>query len=300
MSGSSEQGIVHLPPSSLLTGLCIMAVSVLASNALELGLERQYVVAALRSTVQLTVLGVIMLSVFEHGSWWASLLYCMAMGLIASYEAFKRAQYTYPWMFFHTWFSLAIPSLLVLLTALKVVIPVIPWWQPSYMIPLYGMLLNNALSAVTVGIRTFAADLAERKHEVEGLLARGATRSEAQLPMLRSAMQTGLMPTINNMYMLGIVSIPGMMTGQIIGGAPPAQAARYQIIVYFMICTASSISLLLCLLFMSLSVIDRHHRYMPCLTKAARQTDPVARALKVRRQQDLLGGERDKKVLSAK
>ena len=121
-----------------------------------------------------------------------------------------------------------------------VVIGADPWWTPRLMIPLLGMILGNGLTGISLCLDTLLERLDERRAAVEADLACGATRWEAAREPLREAVRKGMIPILNAMTVAGVVSLPGMMTGQILAGAEPMQAVRYQIVVMFMIAAATS------------------------------------------------------------
>lgn len=114
----------------------------------------------------------------------------------------------------------------------------------QYAIPVAGILLGNSIAKVSLGVSAVLVELAEHPGRVEQTLALGATRFEATAPLLRRAMHLALTPLLSTLSVSGIVSIPGMMTGQIMGGTPPVQAARYQILILFAIAAISCASLL--------------------------------------------------------
>jgi putative ABC transport system permease protein len=111
----------------------------------------------------------------------------------------------------------------------------------QYAIPLVGMILHNTLNGISLGMDRFGAELTNRRDEVETLLALGATRWEAAQEPIQQAVRTGMIPTINTMMVVGIVSIPGMMTGQLLAGVAPIQAAFYQMAIMFFIAAGTSL-----------------------------------------------------------
>eukprot|EP00611_Tribonema_gayanum_P026088 TRINITY_DN6118_c0_g1_i3.p1 TRINITY_DN6118_c0_g1~~TRINITY_DN6118_c0_g1_i3.p1 ORF type:complete len:341 (-),score=107.19 TRINITY_DN6118_c0_g1_i3:1099-2121(-) len=264
MDGTVGGSTVLISWPHVCLGIATVGVAVLISSWQKLGLERAYVVATARATVQLAVLGYVLVPCFNHPRWWASLLIVNCMGLIAAREATARAKYVYKGLYARVWLSVVLPSILVLTGALMYIIPVEPWWAPQYFITMAGMMLNNALNAISVGHTGFLTALYEKRQCVDARLAKGATRWEAVRPLVISSMRTGLTPTLNNMRVLGLVSIPGMMTGQILGGNPPEQAARYQMIIFFLICAASSIGLLGAVDLSIEALFDAEHRL--CVT----------------------------------
>jgi putative ABC transport system permease protein len=111
------------------------------------------------------------------------------------------------------------------------VIRVRPWWTPQYLIPLAGMIISNSMNAAALAIERLRAELSVRRGEVEELLALGASARQAVDGPVKAALRAALRPSLNQMYVVGLVSIPGTMTGQILAGLPPGGAARYQILV---------------------------------------------------------------------
>ena len=106
-----------------------------------------------------------------------------------------------------------------------------PWYAPQLVVPLTGMLLGNTVSALAVGLSRFFESMRERRDEVDTLLALGATAWEAARPSVVSSIRLGLMPTTASLASAGIVTVPGMMAGQIIAGGDPINAAKYQFMV---------------------------------------------------------------------
>jgi putative ABC transport system permease protein len=132
-------------------------------------------------------------------------------------------------------------SWMVVAVALFLVVDVEPWFAPQYAIPLLGMILGNTLTGISLGLDRFSNELVERRSEVEGLLALGATRWEAARGSVRTAVRTGMIPILNSMMVVGIVSLPGMMTGQLLAGVDPIQAVRYQVVIMFFIASATGL-----------------------------------------------------------
>ena len=124
-------------------------------------------------------------------------------------------------------------------TALVVRVPV--WYEPRYVIPIAGMVIGNSMTGIALALERLFADLESRSGEVLSLTALGASTWESARDSVRSALRAGLIPTINSMAAAGIVFIPGMMTGQILAGADPLEATKYQIVVMLMVSAATAI-----------------------------------------------------------
>jgi len=125
-------------------------------------------------------------------------------------------------------------------TALIVRVPT--WYEARYVLPIAGMVIGNAMTGIALTLERLFADLDARSAEILGLTALGASVWEAARPSVRAALKAGMMPTINSMAAAGVVFIPGMMTGQVLAGADPVEAAKYQIVVMLMIAAATGIA----------------------------------------------------------
>ena len=115
------------------------------------------------------------------------------------------------------------------------------WYQPQYAIPLLGIILGNTLNGISVGLKSFTDALHQYRDAIEGQLALGATRWEAAMPVMQDSIRTGMIPILNSMMIVGVVSLPGMMTGQLLSGTEPSSAVKYQIVIMFMIGSATAI-----------------------------------------------------------
>jgi putative ABC transport system permease protein len=135
-----------------------------------------------------------------------------------------------------------------------------PWYDPRYAIPLLGMILGNCMTGIALGLDTLTTSLVSRRAGVEAQLMLGASRQVALAPVTRQALRSALMPVINSMSATGIVSLPGMMTGQILGGVPPAEAVKYQILVMFMIAGGTGLGAVTAVLGGAYRLTDGRHR----------------------------------------
>lgn len=231
-------GLIELGPLQLATATLLIVAAGAVSFVLRLGIERRLAVAALRTAIQLGLLGVILERVFALSNPWLVLLLLVLMTVFAAREAVGRSSRRYRGILTDAWLTMAASCFLVGGIVTQVVVGVKPWYNPQYVIPLLGMILGNSLTGISLCLDRFMDHLETRAAEVELRVAFGATRSEALSAPLRDAVRTGMIPIINSMAAAGIVSLPGMMTGQILAGSPPLQAVAYQIVVMFMIAAA--------------------------------------------------------------
>lgn len=209
---------------------------------LRLGLERSLFVASIRTIVQLLLVGMILQWIFALETWYAVVGIWIFMTLIAGVTAVQRNRRRYSGIWLDTILSVWLSSWLITAFALLVVLRGIDsWYQPQYAIPLLGMVLGNILNGISVGLGTFTESAWNRQAEIETVLSLGGTRWEAAGETIRHALRTGMTPIINSMMVVGLVSLPGMMTGQLLSGTEPAEAVKYQIAIMFLIASATAL-----------------------------------------------------------
>ncbi|MBF2052275.1 MAG: iron export ABC transporter permease subunit FetB [Candidatus Sericytochromatia bacterium] len=218
-----------------------MSISLGLSLALSLGLTRSLLLASLRMVLQLSLLGLILNGIFTRQSPWEVLGLALLMTLAAGWTAVSRVKHPYRGLYRDGLLAIALSSWLMTATMLTVVQQPQPWFLPQLLIPTLGMILGNGLSGMALALDRFLEQLQLQREQIEGALLLGATRWEATRALFRDCLRTGLMPTTNAMLAAGLVSLPGMMTGQILGGADPQQAARYQMVIFFLILSSTAL-----------------------------------------------------------
>lgn len=211
------------------------------SLALRLELERMLLWASLRTVVQLLLVGLVLKSVFAVAAWYVVLALMTLMAAVAGTAAVQRTDRRFPGIWLNCIVAVWASSWLVTLIALVAIVQVDPWYQPQYAIPLLGMILGNTLNGISLGLNQLSGDLSDRRDQVELLLTLGATRWEAARGSIQQAVRTGMIPIINSMMVVGIVSLPGMMTGQLLAGTDPLDAVKYQIVIMFLIAAGTSL-----------------------------------------------------------
>ena len=235
-------GAEPLSPVDLVVAALLVVIAGAISMALRLGLEKRLGIAAVRTIVQLLLVGYVLKVVFDLKTPWAIGLIVAVMLAVASHAAVKRSSRSIKRLTSLAMLSLAISSLLVTYMVTRLIIGVTPWYEPRYMIPLLGMIMGNGLTGISLCLDYLLEAIDQRRSEIEMELAHGATRWEAASRPIRAAVRRGMIPLINAMTVVGLVSLPGMMTGQILQGADPMEAVKYQIVVMFMIAAATSLA----------------------------------------------------------
>jgi putative ABC transport system permease protein len=144
--------------------------------------------------------------------------------------------------------------------ALTVIIAETPWYTPRYAIPLLGMLLGNTMNGISIGLDRLTSTAWDQRDLVEGRLILGYTAAAAITPLRRECIRSALIPIINSMSAAGLVSLPGMMTGQILAGNPPVEAVKYQILIMFLIAGGTGLGTLAALWLGSRRLFDARQR----------------------------------------
>lgn len=243
---------------ALAAGLLLINIGL--SVALKLRLSRDLLLASARMTVQLLLVGLVLDWVFATRNPTVILAIAVLMAGLAGVAAVNRTARRFPGIYWNSLVTILGASFLVTGFALVGVLRLDPWFEPQYLIPLLGMLLGNALNGISLGLDRFMEGCVRERGRIESLLALGASRWEAARYDVREAMRVGLVPVVNSMMIMGVVSLPGMMTGQILAGADPGDAVRYQILIMFMIASCVALASLGVVLLAYRKLFDARHR----------------------------------------
>jgi putative ABC transport system permease protein len=261
---------VTLGYGDLALAASLVLLNGMLSFGLRLGLEWRLFYAALRMTVQLLLVGFVLKWVFANGHLYVVIAVIIPMTLIAGFSAVRRVERTFPGMVLSSILSIGVSTWLISAFALTAILRSDPWYAPQHAVPLTGLILGNSLTGIALALDRFSAELVSKRAEVEALLALGATRWEAARDAIRQALRAGLVPMLNSMLVAGIVSLPGMMTGQLMSGAPPAQAARYQIVVMFLLAATTALGTIMVVLMSYRRLFNDQHQFRHDLISARR------------------------------
>ncbi len=254
--------VAYLPigPPQLLLAASLIAVNLALSLGLRLGLTRTLLIASVRMTVQLLLIGLVLEWVFALDEPLPILAIALLMSALAGVSAVQRTKRRFAGVYWDSLVSVLSAAFLVTGFALVGIVRVRPWYDAQYLIPLLGMVLGNVLNGISLALDRFTEGVAQRRAQAELLLTLGATRWEAGHALIVDALRVGMIPTVNAMMVMGIVSLPGMMTGQILAGAAPADAVRYQIVIMFMIAAATALGAFGVVMLAFVRLFDRQHR----------------------------------------
>ncbi|THB75206.1 MAG: iron export ABC transporter permease subunit FetB [Desulfobulbaceae bacterium] len=252
------------PLSSLDLSIAAGLIVILAvlSVRLNLGLGQQMVVSAIRMTIQLLLIGIVLQSLFATSAFWMIFLISMVMLVAAGREVRVRLKRK-----IRGWFgfgvgvgSMFISSFSVTILALLVILKQDPWYEPRYAIPFLGMLLGNTMTGVALASDRMTSLFFEQQEIIEQRLMLGETWREAIAELRKDGIRTGMIPIINAMAAAGLVSLPGMMTGQILGGTPPVEAVKYQLLIMFLIGAGTGFGVICAVIMIERHLFDSRHR----------------------------------------
>ncbi len=216
----------------------LVLIAMAISYKEQLGLEKDLILGSIRAVIQLFLIGAVLKFVFQVDNLWFTSLILVSMVLNAAWVAAKRGA-GIPNALSIAFVSIA-SGLAITLTCLLSVGAL--HYQPSEVIPVSGMVVGNSMVATGLLFKTLLQSFAAQRGEIEAKLCLGAGAREASRAIVRSSIRTALVPTVDGMKTLGLVQLPGMMTGLILAGADPQLAIRYQIMVAFMLAGAVSLS----------------------------------------------------------
>ncbi|MBK1722131.1 ABC transporter permease [Thiocystis violacea] len=265
--------LIHLTPWDLAIAAILVLLLAAMSWWLRLGVERRVLIAAARSAIQLTLVGMVLKLLFAQTSLPLIGLMAMVMLSVAGLEVMQRQKRRYRggWGYGIGAISMFLSSFSVTLLALTLVIGVEPWYQPQYLIPLLGMMLGNTMNGVAIALDNLTRNAWEARGKIEARLLSGQNWEEAIEDIRREALRSGLIPIVNAMGTAGLVSLPGMMTGQILAGSPPMEAAKYQLLIMFLISGGTGLGSMAAVWLGSRRLFDERQRLrLDRLVKASR------------------------------
>ena len=254
--------MITLSPWDLSLAAVLVLALAFTGYHLKLGITRSLIVSAVRTTVQLLLIGLVLKILFANAQWYFVVAIASVMLTVASREVLARQQrrFTGWWSFGIGSSSMFLSSFTLALLTLMVIIGSEPWYSPQYAIPMLGMLLGNTMNGVSLSLDRLTQSAWQQRDIIEQRLMLGLTRHEAFLEVRRQRIRAGMIPIINAMSTAGLVNLPGMMTGQIIAGSPPVEAVKYQILIMFLIATGTGFGIIAAVSLASRRLFDERHR----------------------------------------
>jgi putative ABC transport system permease protein len=237
-----NSGIINITWINVAVATVLVMAAGICSLLLKLRLERDIVIGTIRTFIQLFLLGYVLKTVFAlNNPLVIVLLFSMMIYFAASIISGRVKERRVPY-FLPVFASMFLSYMLINTFVMTVIIQVEPWYTPIYFIPIGGMIIGNSMNALAIAINIWFETLKKDRDRIELYLSLGATPVESTMENFTSAIKSGMIPSINALMSVGIVSIPGMMTGQILAGVSPLIAIKYQIVIMLLLVGSTALS----------------------------------------------------------
>jgi putative ABC transport system permease protein len=239
--------------SQLITSTILVGIAIVIIEVRRLGVAKDLLVGSLRSFVQLMAVGFVIKFIFGLEAIQYQVLLLLAMVLVASVTARGRVKSV------RGAFTISFVSILagVFSTVGIMILLRIIDLKPIYLIPLGGMMIGNSMNAVALGLDRIASEVGDRRGQIEAALSLGASPRKATAHLVRRSVRASLLPLMNTMKVIGIVHLPGAMTGMLLAGASPLDAAKIQLVILYMLAASTTISVLVSSLFTQRAFFNR-------------------------------------------
>ncbi len=254
--------IITLSVWDLLATSSLILILAAISLKQQFNLHKQLIIAAIRATIQLFLIGFILRWLFGDINPLWLIVVALVMLLAAGHEVISRQQrpFTGSFGYLSSVLSMFLSSFILAIATLSIIIQPDPWFSPQYAIPLLGMLLGNTMNGISISMDRLTTTAWQQQQIIEQRLMLGEQSSEALADIKKDAMRAGMIPSINGMASAGIVALPGMMTGQILAGSAPLDAVKYQLLILFLITAGSGFGVYASLELGSRRLFDQRHR----------------------------------------
>jgi len=234
--------IIDISTAQLLLALLFILIAQASSFIYHLGLNRDITIGTIRTFSQLFLMGYVLTFILKSSSLWLVISVFLVMVVSALFIVKGRVKEKQIAYIIPTFLTMLISYFATALFVSGLIVGITPWWDPRYFIPAGGMVIGNSMSALAIALERLFRDLREERELVEMKLTLGANYREASDDMFRKAIRAGMIPSINAMMGVGLVFIPGMMSGQILAGTDPLIAIRYQIVVMLMLVGSTAVT----------------------------------------------------------
>ncbi len=239
-------GIVDIELWRLVAAYVFVVLLIVIVKIRKISREKQIILASIRMTLQLVLAGFVLTAIFKHPNPFVTILFIIGMEIFAVTNIFKQIDvHMRKEAKIRIAAAMVGGSILTLIYFNLVVIHFKPWYDPRYFISIAGMIVGNSMTALTLALKNFLDGLRNQKDIVEGSLLLGATPKDAVKPFMDRAFDSAILPTLNNMLGMGIVFLPGLMSGQILSGIRPLVAIEYQIAILLGILGSAALTVLI-------------------------------------------------------
>jgi putative ABC transport system permease protein len=254
-------GVKDISYFELSISYILMIIPIAIFGYYKTGLVRSTIISVLRMTIQLLLVGIYLEYIFKLNYWWLNFLWALIMLLTASISITNSTSVSFKIFFIPVFMGVLLSIVFIDAFFFGLIIKLDNFFDAIYFIPITGMLLGNTMNNNIIAINNYYSRLKKEQNLYRFLLANGATRSEALTPFMKETLKISFNPTIANTATIGLVSLPGMMTGQILGGSTPNIAIKYQILIILTIFVAQMITVFLTIVIANLYVFDEFDNF---------------------------------------
>ncbi len=241
-------GIINLSVIQVVLAYIFVVFVLIVVKIRGINRENEIIISSIRMTLQLILTGHVLLYVFNNPNHYMTIGIIIVMEVFSIYTVFKKFRGRISTSLKKVIaLSMSIGTLSCLLYFLLVVVRISPWYDPRYFIPIAGMLIGNSMTGISLGINSLLEGMTTKRALIEEALILGASPQVASRNVINQAFDAAILPTINSMVGMGIVFLPGMMTGQMLAGADPTIAIAYQIAIMLGILGAVSLTVIIML-----------------------------------------------------
>lgn len=239
-------GVVDLGTFQMVAAYLFVVILLFIVRLKGIKREKEIIISTIRMSLQLILTGYILIYLFDNINMIYTLLVIIVMEIFSIYNIFKRSKLILTKSLKKVIaLSMISGTLFSLLYFILVVVNIKPWYDPRYFIPIAGMLIGNSMTGISLGVTKLVEGFKVQKPMIENSLMLGATPKDACKHIVDNAFDSAILPTINSMVGMGIVFLPGMMTGQILSGTSPLLAIQYQIAIMLGILGSVSLTVIL-------------------------------------------------------
>lgn len=252
--------IIQIDLLNLLAGYVMLAIPFGFFWYFNIGLSKTTIIAVIRMSIQLLLVGFYLETIFRIDSAYINLLWLLAMVAVGVITTINRTHLRIK--YFLLPLTIAMLSSIIIIDAFFLGLVLDPQivFNARYLIPVSGMILGNAMNYNIVGLNSYFERLIREEDLYYYLMVNTGDRKQALSPFVRAAMTKALDPLIASMMVMGLISLPGMMTGQILGGSLPATAIKYQIMIAVAVFSGGTLNLGLSILFSNRFIFDKYGR----------------------------------------
>jgi putative ABC transport system permease protein len=254
--------MIALSYLELAIAVCLALATASLSLLLSLGFHKTLAWSVFRMVVQLLLVGTLLRFVFSQNAAWLTILIFVTMLAAASHEVGARqpGRLGGLWQLAISSSAVSLSTTLVSIFALITLLGTDNWLQPAHAIPIAGIILGTAMNSASVSLNALMQNITGERNAIEAQLALGATRWQALAPLIRRAVRAGILPVMNQMVGAGIITMPGIMSGQILAGGDPFEAAKYQIFLMMLLAASGVASTVAAVYLTAARMTDDRHR----------------------------------------